>query len=452
MLYYILKVLTNIFYRIYYRIEFKNIHKVPNGKPVIFAPNHTNAFIDPTAVAMSLPQKVRFFARGDVFKSPLAKWILNSMNISPMFRIQEGYSELKKNDKTFEECRNLLADNKSILIFPEAICVQEKRLQPLKKGLSRIIFQTEELFEFKKNVWIVPVGLNYSDAKKFRSRLFINYGEPISVQKYEEQYKQDKVKTVNEFTRLLEQKMTDLIITINNKENDQLVEGLIDIYLDDWMKGKGYNLNRVERKYQASKEIAEMINYYDIENPILIKTLHEGLIAYLKQLRNLELRDHLLCPEMINKMNLLRFFTDALILTLGMPLYIPGLIMNYPPYYISRNFADDKIKKSEFYASIYANMAMLLWVVYYAIQLLVVALVSHNWVLLGMCVIVIPTMGFYVLHFYPVMKKILGRLKLLRLVRKQRKIVEDIMMQRGQIMADIEFAKNGYPEFLKQAG
>lgn len=451
MLYRILKVLTNIFYRIYYRIEFKDIHKVPNGKPVIFAPNHTNAFIDPTAVAMSLPQKVRFFARGDVFKSPLAKWILNSMNISPMFRIQEGYSELKKNDKTFEECRNLLSNNKSILIFPEAICVQEKRLQPLKKGLSRIVFQTEELFEFKKNVWVVPVGLNYSDAKKFRSRLFVNYGEPISVQKYEEQYKLDKVKTINEFTRLLEQKMTDLIITINSKENDQLVEGLMDIYLDDWMKEKGYSLKSVERKYQAGREIVEMINYYDSENPILVKTLQEGVVAYVNQLRNLELRDHLLRPEVINKMNLIRFFKDSLLLTFGIPLYVLGLITNYPPYYISRNFANDKIKKPEFYASIYANMSMLLWVLYYIIQLLVVALVFHNWALLGMCAIVIPTLGFYVLYFYPVMKKVLGRLKLLRLVRKQRKVVEDIMMQRAQVMADIGFAKNGYVNFLKQA-
>ncbi|MFY9310489.1 MAG: 1-acyl-sn-glycerol-3-phosphate acyltransferase [Bacteroidia bacterium] len=450
MLYYFLKVLTNIFYRVYYRIEFKNIDKVPYGKPVILAPNHTNAFVDPTAVAMSLPQKVRFFARGDVFKSPLAKWILNSMNISPMYRIQEGYSELKKNDKTFEECRNLLSNNKSILIFPEAICIQEKRLQPLKKGLSRIVFQTEELFEFKKNVFVVPVGLNYSNARKFRSRLLVHFGEPVSIKDYELQYKQDKVKTINDFTRMFEDRMRELIITISNKENDKLVEELTEIYLDDWMNAKGYNLTSVERKHQASMEIAEMVNYYDTENPTLIETLKKEVTGYSKQLRKLELRDHLLKPEVINKMNLARFFFDALILIFGMPVYVLGLITNYPPYLLSKNVADEKIKKPEFYASIYANLSMLLWVVYYIIQLVVMAFLSHSWSLVALYALAVPVLGYYTLHYYPRMKKIVGRLKLLRLVRKERKTVETLMMQRAQVMADIEFAKSGYINHLKQ--
>ncbi len=451
MLYYFLKVLTNIFYRIYYRIEFKGISGVPQGKPVILAPNHTNAFVDPTAVAMNLPQKVRFFARGDVFKSPFAKWILNSLSISPMYRIQEGYSELKKNYKTFEECRNLLSNNKSILLFPEAICVQEKRLQPLKKGLSRIVFQTEELFEFKKDVLVVPIGLNYSDAKKFGSRLLIHFGEPLSIQEYATQYKQDKVKAINDFTRLLEQKMTELVITITNKENDKLVEELTDIYIDTWMNDKGYDLKSIERKYQAGREIAEMINYYDAENPVLIQTLKEGVITYVSLLRKLELRDHLLRPEAINKMTLLRFFTDAVVLSFGMPLYILGLITNAPPYYVSRNFADEKIKKPEFYASIYVNMSMLLWVVYYIIQLLIIFLVTHSWPLLAICAVVIPVLGYYTLYFYPFMKKIFGCLKLLRLVRKERKVVENLMMHRAQVMADVKFAKSGYTNSLKQA-
>ena len=41
----------------------------------------------------------------------------------------------------------------------------------------------------------------YSEAKKFRSKLFINFGDPVSIKKYEEAYKLDKVKAINEFRK-----------------------------------------------------------------------------------------------------------------------------------------------------------------------------------------------------------------------------------------------------------
>ncbi|MES2286866.1 MAG: 1-acyl-sn-glycerol-3-phosphate acyltransferase [Bacteroidota bacterium] len=449
MLYQILKPLTNIFYRVYYTIEIKGLEKNPSGKPVILAPNHINGFVDPVSIGMTAPQKVRFFARGDVFKGPLAKWVLNKMNISPMYRLQEGYSELKKNDKTFEECRTLLSDNKTILLFPEAICIQEKRLQPLKKGLARIIFQTEELFDFKKDVLVVPIGLNYSDAKKFRSKLFINFGEPVSIKKYEELYRHDKVKAINEFTKMLELEMTKLIIVIKNKDNDELVEGITELYLHYWMKDEQHDPQNIEKQFSVRKDIAEMVNYFDSENLTLLESLKKTIIPYRKNLQNLDLRDHLLRPEIINKMNVGNFLLDFLIIWFGMPIYLLGLAMNFPPYYISKDFADKKVKNVEFYASIYLNMSMLLWLLYYGIQLLVVAIVFHSWAFLGIYALLVPLTGLYVLQFYPTMKKIFGRWRLMRLVRKERKTIEDLINERTPIISEIEFAKKEYLDSLK---
>jgi 1-acyl-sn-glycerol-3-phosphate acyltransferase len=448
-LYGILKPLTNIFYRIYYKVEIKGIKKIPYGKPLILAPNHSNGFVDPAIIAMTLPNKVRFFARGDVFKGRLAKWTLNDMNVSPMFRIQEGYSELKKNDKTFEECRTLLSDNKTILLFPEAICIQAKRLQPLKKGLARIIFQTEELYDFKKEVMVVPIGLNYSDAKKFRSKLFINFGDPVSIKNFIELFKKDKVKAINDFTKMLELEMAKLIIIIKNKENDELVEILNKIYLNYWMTDKKHVLKSIEQQFYASKEIVEMVNYHDSKNPSLLESLKNIIIPYNKELQKLNLRDHLLRPENINKMNIGNFLLDFFIIWFGMPIYFIGLTMNYPPYYISKNFANKKVKNVEFYASIYLNMSMLLWLLYYGIQLLIVALVFRCWIVLGIYAVLVPVTGMFVLKYYPKMKKILGSLRLMRLVRKERKTVEDLVNNRIQIITEIEFAKNKYQDYLK---
>src|SRR6218665_2614661 len=177
MLYWLVKPLGIIFLRIFYKFGYKGLEKVPYGKSVVFAPNHVNAFVDPIAIGILVKQKVRFFARGDVFKKRIAKIALNSLSISPVFRIQEGYSEIKKNDKTFEECRQRLANNETLLMFPEAVCIQVPNLRPLKKGVSRIVFQAEETYDFNKDVIIIPIGLNYDKGNKFRSRLFVHFGD-----------------------------------------------------------------------------------------------------------------------------------------------------------------------------------------------------------------------------------------------------------------------------------
>ena len=280
--------------RVYYKFSYRGVEKVPYGKPIVLAPNHTNAFVDPVVVGILLRQKLRFFARGDVFKGRLAKWALDSMSASPMYRLQEGYAEIKKNDKTFEECRSLLSDDKTILLFPEAICIQERRLRPLKKGLARIVFQTEESFDFKKDILVIPVGINYSDAKRFRSKLFIDFGDPVSIKEYEERYKQDKVRTINEFTKTFEQKLSEQMLIIKDPKNDDLVAGIEEIYLQQWLKDRSEDIKNLESQYSASREIADMVNILDEKNPEVTTLLKEKITNYIEKLRSNRLRDHLL--------------------------------------------------------------------------------------------------------------------------------------------------------------
>ncbi len=440
--YWLIKPFAKIFMRVYYKLYFKGLENVPKGVPLVFAPNHVNAFVDPVITAMKPSQKVRFFARGDVFKSPMARFILNQMNVSPMYRIQEGYAELKKNDKTFEECRQLLSSNKSILLFPEGICIQERRLRPLKKGLARIVFQTAESFDFNKDILVVPVGLNYTDAKRFRSKVFIDYGKPVSVKEYQQRYLHDKVKTINDFTRMFETKMAEQMVIIGDPANDELVTGIEEIFLHSWMENSSGNELSMGQQYQATREIAGMVNELDKNQPEMIVRLKELILPYLDKLKKHQLRDHLLRPEIINKMNFVSFLLEYVKVYLGMPIYLIGLAMNYPPYYLAKNFSDEKIKNVEFYASVYANLAMILWILYYGLQLLFIGLRYHNWALLGIYACLVPITGLFVLGFYPIMKKIFGRWRLLRMVRKERHIVEELATERAVVIDAIEKARS----------
>ena len=444
MLYWIIKPFLSIFLRIYYKYDYKGRNNIPYGKPVIFAPNHVNAFMDSIAIGVLTKQKIRFFARGDVFKKKLAKIILNDLSVSPVFRLQEGFSEIKKNDKTFEECRNRLAKNETILLFPEAICIQERKLRPLKKGLSRIIFQTEEAFDFKKDVLVVPVGLNYTKAHKFRSKLFVDIGEPISIKTYEQRYKQDKVKAINEFTKELEQKLGEHMVILKNPEHEKLLEGIEEMYLHKWLKDKDHDVNDLEHSYSGSKEIAEMINCLDEKDPQLTISLREKTTHYLKCMRENNLRDHLLRPENIERITIGSFILEYFIICLGLPFYLISLLVNYPPYLTAKKISDKKIKNIEFYASVYGNLAMILWGIYYGMQLLTIALIFHRWLLLGIYAVVVPLLGFYSLWFYTVKEKIFGRWRLLGMVRKKRETIEQLIRERNIIIEEIEIIKKEY--------
>jgi glycerol-3-phosphate O-acyltransferase / dihydroxyacetone phosphate acyltransferase len=438
-LYHIIRPFVAIFFRVFYQYDYKGRNNIPNDKPFVFAPNHVNAFIDPVALGLLCDRKIRFFARGDVFKGWLAKKVLNSMGVSPMYRIQEGYAELRKNDKTFEECRRLLTAGKIILLFPEGLCVQERRLRPLKKGLARIVFQTEETLDFSKDIVVIPVGLNYTAAYKFRSKLFIDIGEPISVKEYEARYREDKVRAINEFTKHLESKMTEHMVILKDTENDQLFLNMEEIYMHQWLKNKGHQTNDLGHSYQGSKELAELINYIHEYKPEQTISLRDKSTAYIKKVRENGLRDHLLRPENIEGISIGTFISDYLILVFGMPLYSLGLIFHYPPYFFAKMFCDKKIKSVEFFASVYANLAMILWLIYASIQVLAVALISRDWLLLSLyTVIFLPLSGFFTLWYYPVKEKIMGRLRLLKMVKNQRRTVEELVRERLTIISEIE--------------
>lgn len=444
MLYWFLYVVQSIFLRIFYKFDFRGVEHIPRKQPVVIATNHANAFIDPCIIGIMVPDKIRFFARGDVFKGKFAKWALESMNISPMYRMMEGYSEIKKNDKTFEQCRQLLADNKALLLFPEAICILERKLRPLKKGLSRIVFQTEENFDFKKNVWIVPAGINYTKANRFRSKVFVEFGKPISLKDYEEKYRQDKVRAINDFTRALEEKMKEHLVIVNDNENEKLHEVIEELYTEEYLRKNNKKPSDLASQYEASKYFGQLVNTISEHHSPLLIEMKEKLIDYNRRVKGNELRDHLLRAESINKMNFGRFMADFFILWFGVPFYFFGLLTNALPYLLAQRFADKKVRHIEFYASVHSNLGMILWLVFYPLQLLLIALTFKSWMLLGIYALMVPVCGFFMVSYYPAMKKIIGRLKLLRMVRKERTLVEQLIHLRAESMTLIYKAEELY--------
>ncbi|SDM97422.1 Acyltransferase [Kriegella aquimaris] len=164
------------------RIKISGLAHVPSDKPLLFLPNHQSALLDVLLIGMKCNRKPYFLTRSDVFKSNLLKTVFNFFQMIPVYRIRDGRESLKNNQEVFEYCARLLQENNAIVMFPEANHNLQRRVRPLSKGFTRILFNALERRP-ELDIRLVPVGLNYRDAKRFPDRVAVCYGEAIAVQK-----------------------------------------------------------------------------------------------------------------------------------------------------------------------------------------------------------------------------------------------------------------------------
>jgi hypothetical protein len=98
----------------------------------------------------------------------------------PVYRIRNGYSNLKKNDEIFSKCYDLLGLGKFMLMFSEGGHHNEYYLQNLSKGSSRLAFKAAQQNPGKK-IYLQPVGINYGHHQQPQCTLHLVYGQPIEV-------------------------------------------------------------------------------------------------------------------------------------------------------------------------------------------------------------------------------------------------------------------------------
>lgn len=156
------------------------VHKaepIPAG-PVIFVANHQNAFLDAVLVICSTSRNPWALARANVFKKKWASRALTFIQMLPVYRFRDGFDTLRKNEAIIESCADLLAKQKSILIFGEGNHNDRYTLLPLQKGFARI---AQAATVHNVALKIVPVAFYYEAHRTFRSRVLVNFGKSIEV-------------------------------------------------------------------------------------------------------------------------------------------------------------------------------------------------------------------------------------------------------------------------------
>jgi 1-acyl-sn-glycerol-3-phosphate acyltransferase len=118
--------LTNI------RFDIRGAHHLPSSGPAVIASNHIS-YLDFTFLGLAADRhgrRIRFMAKGSLFRLPVIGPLMRAMGHIPVERVTGAGA--------YRHAYRALADGQLVGVFPEATISRAWTLKPFKKGAARL--------------------------------------------------------------------------------------------------------------------------------------------------------------------------------------------------------------------------------------------------------------------------------------------------------------------------
>jgi glycerol-3-phosphate dehydrogenase (NAD(P)+) len=134
--YWLVRLLFQPFFRVYFRMSRIGREHIPAEGPVIVAANH-RSFLDPFVIATMAPWRrpMYYVAKRELFRNRLQAWFLNSLGAFPVDR-GAGDTDMIATAKA------ILDRGDIVLIFPEGTRIRPGALGTAKRGVGRLALET----------------------------------------------------------------------------------------------------------------------------------------------------------------------------------------------------------------------------------------------------------------------------------------------------------------------
>lgn len=416
-------------FRVFFRrIFYSNLRKVPLNKPLLFVGNHQNSFMDGILVGSYLPQPLHFTMRADMFRKPFARFCLRELNVAPVYRIEEGFENVHKNLEAFSGIYEVLKKSGNFIMFSEGICVQEKRLQKLRKGTARIAFGAQEKFGI--DVHIVPVGINYTYPSGFRKEVMINFHDSFSIGELNNVYLEHPARALLAFNEKCEASLRKEVIIIEDKKNDWLAEQLLKIERNNMvLPFFRWRFDTDDRRL-AEKRVADKINHLGSTSQPELLSLSRKVEEYVNLLAKMRIRDENLARKL--DWGFLRYFA----VLAGFPVFIAGYIANLIPFIVPRIICNIFIKDPRFYSSVYVSSGTVLYLIYFPVLLILVTIFAGFPGFLA--ALLVPLAGYFVLFYQEIFLERYRTLRYNLIKILNPALIKEMVLQRQNIMKELD--------------
>ncbi len=330
--------------KLYYRrIYFKGYELIPDGKPAIFASNHPAAFMEPIILGSTVRSPLSFLVLASYIANRWLQWFFRSLKMVPIYRADiSGRETLKKNESTFQYVYDSLQKNAHILIFPEASTSFVYQLRPLKKGIARMSVGFLDKNP-DKDMYIVPVGVNFIHPSRFRSDVFVDVGTPIDLRKLPAA---DEAVMINQIVKATSDGMSKVVYNMSDEKKQNTTAFCIQM-IDNSFGGKRSVFGQILRHdatfVHRIKNLTVLIDQMSDEQ---FSVLENKINEYRHLLRSVHLTDSVLVPSGTS------FFVFALISLLGLPFFVIALVLNSLHLLFSWYLRKFRIERQEFQAPV----------------------------------------------------------------------------------------------------
>ena len=170
MIYWFMRALFTVFFRVAGSWEVRGGENVPKRGAVLIAPNHLS-FLDPPLVGCALRRPGWFMAKAELFEIPGLRWLIRGMHAYPVKRGVPDRAALKRTLRHLKE-------GEIVCVFPEGRRSVNGELGPVEIGIG--------MLAVKSGAPVVPVGIRGTDRmlprdskRVHRARIRVRFGPPL---------------------------------------------------------------------------------------------------------------------------------------------------------------------------------------------------------------------------------------------------------------------------------
>lgn len=156
------RVLLNLAAPLYYKLEYTGLDKIPEGG-FLLCSNHVS-FADPILLVIRVRPQFRFMAKEELFHVPVLRHIIKWLGAFPVSRGSGDITPINTSIDTINSGGNLM-------VFIEGTRSRTGELQRPRSGSALIAMKT--------GADVLPASVRYEHKGRFRSKVFINYGDVI---------------------------------------------------------------------------------------------------------------------------------------------------------------------------------------------------------------------------------------------------------------------------------
>ncbi|MEO9964802.1 MAG: 1-acyl-sn-glycerol-3-phosphate acyltransferase [Reichenbachiella sp.] len=435
-----MKIALRIFFR---KVVIHKSEPLPSHGPLIIVGNHPNTFMDPLILATLFKQRVGFLGNASIFINSAVNAIFSYFSVIPVYRDKDVEPGARiDNEKSFRACYKFLEDKNTLMLFPEGTSYHELKLRKIKTGGARIALSVEKRNDFNLGLRIIPIGLYYSNPSKFRSKIYVNVGELISVKDFQEKYLQDEITGVQELTKSIKKALEKLTITTIDKEQENLFFKVKRIYKEHLISKQD---RKKQKEFELTQEIANAIQYFKLTLP----NRYEYIKSKIERC-NLLLDEFQTSAKYITPMkNRLKQYgilvSGSLYIILGFPLYLYGLLQNLLPFRLPYWLAKKFTKETEYYAPIMMSLGIIVFPAYYlASYLLLGVKVAPDPILITIYLVSLPVSGYFVLHYLNFFQAGIAFLKIHGIITPKKDLRKELESLKISIFDELDEARKIY--------